>query len=143
MEFLLKRVVKKDGEPRALVFVEHGDFVGIAEEVHKQLKPHVFTAFNDHLKEVGMEKAIEECLAMGEFRVPKEPRETEVIERELAKVHVQLASLETELDRSKEEKKPEPEEKPKAKSKAKAKSKSKAKAKPEVKEESEEVVEEA
>lgn len=129
MEFFLKKHMGKDGVARARVFVEHEGFIGLASENHKQVKPHLFTAFQDFLKEKGMEKAKAECLEMGECRMPKEPRNPEVIEREIIEVEGKSVMLKEELKRANE----------KAKEAAKAKAPAKKTIKEAVKAKIEEV----
>lgn len=83
MKFFLRADKDAEGKDRVRVFVEQENgFIGIAGDVHKSVQPHLWTKFNDWVKEGG-DKLEAECIAKGEVRPPIDARPTAVVEREI------------------------------------------------------------
>lgn len=124
--FFLKADKRKDGSVVVRVYAELvNGFVGLADESVKQAKPHLWTEFQDGLKEFGEDKAHAIALHDGEFRLPVAPRAVGVVERDIRAATKKLEELQAEHEAavklSVEEVEPTVESEPEKKGKKKKK----------------------
>lgn len=99
--FFLKADKLKDGGSIVRVYAKlTNGFVGLADESVRQAQPHLWTAFQDRLKEFGEDEARKLAVKNGEFHIPEIPRRAEVIEDEISTTTEKLEQLRAEHEKA-------------------------------------------
>jgi hypothetical protein len=99
--FFLKADKLKAGGSIVRVYAKlPNGFVGIADESIRQAQPHLWTAFQDRLKEFGEDEARKLAVKNGEFYIPEEPRLAELIEGEISTTAEKLEQLREEHEKA-------------------------------------------